>query len=308
MLTRYGAADGGLLADGLAFQALFAIVPAVLLAVGITGLVVSDPARRTDVVQVVASVLPPLRELMDSVLAAADQSAAAFGVIGAVTLAWSSSRFVVSFGDAISRVMGRTHERNLIVRNVIALAVAVLLPVAILGAAALGGAASFLDAAEAQGNLVVVGSAVHLALAAIPGLAIVAVLAIVYRVLPTPSPAWRAVLLPALADGVLVTVLAQAFAFLAPRFIGAAALLGTLAAVFAALAWLGLTFQAILLGAAWVGERDSRRLAAASPAPPGSPVGPPPGSAGTPPGSAATPPGSAATPPGSAATPPGSAS
>ena len=33
-------------------------------------------------------------------------------------------------------------------------------------------------------------------------------------------------------------------------------LLGTIAAVFAALAWLSLSFQAILLGAAWVGDRE----------------------------------------------------
>ena len=48
------------------------------------------------------------------------------------------------------------------------------------------------------------------------------------------------------------------FAFLAPRLIGAAALLGTLATVFAALAWLALSFQALLLGAAWVRDRAER--------------------------------------------------
>jgi uncharacterized BrkB/YihY/UPF0761 family membrane protein len=44
--------------------------------------------------------------------------------------------------------------------------------------------------------------------------------------------------------------------FIAPRLIGAAAVLGTVAAVFATLAWLGLSFQALLLGAAWVAERE----------------------------------------------------
>jgi len=45
------------------------------------------------------------------------------------------------------------------------------------------------------------------------------------------------------------------FIYVAPRLIGAAAFLGTLATVFAALAWLGLSFQAILFGAAWIRER-----------------------------------------------------
>jgi uncharacterized BrkB/YihY/UPF0761 family membrane protein len=56
----------------------------------------------------------------------------------------------------------------------------------------------------------------------------------------------------------VLTVVARLFVFLAPRLIGAAALLGTLATAFAALAWLALSFQAILLGAAWVRDRADR--------------------------------------------------
>jgi uncharacterized BrkB/YihY/UPF0761 family membrane protein len=57
-------------------------------------------------------------------------------------------------------------------------------------------------------------------------------------------------------------VLARVFVFVAPRLIGAAALLGTLATAFAALAWLALSFQAVLLGAAWVRDRADRVLPA----------------------------------------------
>jgi YihY family inner membrane protein len=221
------------------------------------------------VVNLVASVLPPLRDLIDAILADADKSAGALGLIGAVTLAWGASRFMVSFGDALSRVMGRTHQRGLVARNAIAIAAVVLLPVALVLAAGLGGAASFIDAAETTGALSVVGPAVHVGLSILPLLAIVIALAIVYRVLPTPAPSRRAVVLPSIATGIVVAVLAQVFAFLAPRLVGAAAVLGTLAAVFAALAWLGLSFQAILIGGAWVGERDepaARELGPTDPA------------------------------------------
>jgi uncharacterized BrkB/YihY/UPF0761 family membrane protein len=56
-------------------------------------------------------------------------------------------------------------------------------------------------------------------------------------------------------------LLARLFVFLAPRLIGAAAVLGTLATVFAALAWLAVAFQAVLLGAAAVDaiDRELRR-------------------------------------------------
>ena len=46
------------------------------------------------------------------------------------------------------------------------------------------------------------------------------------------------------------------FLYLAPRLLGAALLTGSLATAFVALAWLSFTFQALLLGAAWVRVRD----------------------------------------------------
>src|SRR5205814_365143 len=69
VLDRYSVAGGGLLANGLAYGALFAVVPAVLLAVALAGLVIRDPSQRADAVAVVSNVLPPLRDLVDEVLA-----------------------------------------------------------------------------------------------------------------------------------------------------------------------------------------------------------------------------------------------
>jgi uncharacterized BrkB/YihY/UPF0761 family membrane protein len=52
------------------------------------------------------------------------------------------------------------------------------------------------------------------------------------------------------------------FVFVAPRLIGAAAFIGTLATAFAALAWLSLSFQALLFGAAWVRDRVTQHTPA----------------------------------------------
>jgi uncharacterized BrkB/YihY/UPF0761 family membrane protein len=85
-------------------------------------------------------------------------------------------------------------------------------------------------------------------------------MALVYRFVPAEAPRWSAAGWPAITVGIALTVLARVFVFVAPRLIGSAALLGTLATAFAALAWLALSFQAVLLGAAWVRDRTDRVL------------------------------------------------
>lgn len=227
-----------------------------LLAAALAGALISDPVQRADAVAVVGSVLPPLRDVVDAILAQASTTSGVLGVIGLATLAWGASRFVLAFSDAISRVMGRMAHRGFFARNAAAIVAVLLLALAIVGAPTLAGTASLLDTAEATGVLAVVGDGLHLAIGALPPLLTVAALAFVYHAVPVPAAPWRAVWLPAVVAGIAATVLAQVFVFLAPRLIGAAALLGTIAAVFAALAWLGLSFQALLLGAAWVRERE----------------------------------------------------
>ena len=53
-----------------------------------------------------------------------------------------------------------------------------------------------------------------------------------------------------------MVVLSQIFTFLVPRLVGVAALAGSLASAFIALAWLSFGFQALLYGAAWVRVRE----------------------------------------------------
>jgi membrane protein len=255
VLDRYGAAGGGLLAGGLAYAALFAIVPAVLLLAGVVGLFVGDPIDRARFVEVLGSVLPPLHELVQVVLDEAARSAGPVSLIGAIVLLWGTSRFAVAFQDAIARVMGGNRERGLLARNLGALLAVALMIAAIVASTLLSGVLAFLEAAASEGVLRVVGDAISIALGLLPILVTMGAMILVYRIVPTPGPPWRTVVVPGIAVGLALTVVARVFAYLAPRLIGSAALLGTLATAFAALAWLALSFQAILLGAAWVRER-----------------------------------------------------
>jgi membrane protein len=255
VLDRYDAAGGALLAGGLAYSALFALVPLTVLMAGLIGLLVVDEARQAAVVEAVASVLPPLRELVGLVLTEAAGIAGAISVLGGLALVWGASRFVVAFEGAMGRIFGGTRRRGLVTRNVVAVvAVLGLIGAAVVGAV-LAGLASFLEAAEANGGPVV-GIVIGVGLAIGPAVVATGSLALVYRLVPVIAPRWEAVLPPALAAGILLSVLTRLFVFVAPRLIGAAATIGVLATAFAALAWLGLSFQAILLGAAWVRQRD----------------------------------------------------
>jgi membrane protein len=260
VLDRYGAAGGGLLAGGLANAALFAIVPGVLLLAGVAGLVVGDAAERARIVGVLAGVLPPLKELIEVVLEEAARDAAPVSILGAVALVWGTSRFAVAFDDAIARVMGGSRSRGLLAQNLGALAAVALMIGAILLTTVLSGVLAFLQAGEALGVFPVLGVAFEIALGLLPVVATIGATILVYRVVPSPSPPWSSTIVPGIAVGIALTIVARAFAFLAPRLLGAAALLGTLATAFAALAWLALSFQALLLGAAWVRDRADRRL------------------------------------------------
>jgi membrane protein len=257
VIARYSAADGGLLAGGLAYAALFAIVPSILLAAGVVGMFVGDPARRTDAISFVAAVLPPLHDLVQAILEDAGRDAGALGVLGAVTLVWAASRFVVTFADTVARVMGHRSRRGALAQNLAAVGVVLLMPLVLIAGVTLAGLTSFLGLAQQQGLVGVIGSAAGFALGFMPAVATVLVVGLVYRIVPTPPAPWRALGVPAIVVGLALTILLQAFVFIAPRLIGSAALLGTIATVFAVLAWLSLSFQAILLGAAWVGEREA---------------------------------------------------
>lgn len=258
VLDRFGSAGGGLLAGGLAYAALFAIVPAVVLLAGIVGLFVADPAERAKFVEVLVGVLPPLRDLIAVVLDEVAVNAGPVSIVGAAVLLWGTSRFAVAFDDALARVMGGDRQRGMLARNLGALGAVVLMIGAIVASTVLSGLLAFLEAGEAAGVFEVVGLAISLALGALPALATVGAMVLVYRIVPVPAPPWRAVAIPGITVGIVLTVVARLFAFLAPRLLGSAALLGTLATAFAALAWLALSFQAILIGASWVRDRAER--------------------------------------------------
>ena len=222
------------------------------------GVLFDDPVERAKAADVIVAVVPPLRDLISVVLADASAAATPLSIIGAVGLAWGMSRFVLSFDTSIAMVTGGRQRGSLVGRNLGALAAAVLLVAAIVLSSFLSAALEFLETGSELGIFPFVGFAVSLALGALPVALTLAATVLVYRTVPAPAPSWRSAVLPGIVVGIVLTLVARAFAFLAPRLIGAAAVVGTMTTAFAALAWLSLTFQALLIGATWARDRAER--------------------------------------------------
>jgi membrane protein len=277
VLDIYGRAPGGLLANGLAFTALFAIVPIALVTLGVAGLLVDDPTVQSQLAVAIGSLFPPVRDLVDRALRSMSEGAGLTSVVGIVGLLWTVSQFYVTLDIAFSRIFTGAPERDLVrrtARGFVWVAGLVGVVVALIIGGSLAAAAEALLPTTATA-LIAFGDVVSSA-PVVVGLGVVVVLA-AYRVVPPVAPSWRAASLPAVVVGTGIVVLSQLFLFIAPRIVSAAAITGSLATAFIALAWLSFTFQLLLLGAAWVRVRDrgvpletgSALAAPATPAEPG---------------------------------------
>jgi YihY family inner membrane protein len=265
VLDVYGRAPGGLLANGLAFAALFAAFPVALVTLGVAGWIVDDPTVQARLARVIGELLPPLQDIVNQALLALSDGAAVTSIVGLVGLVWTVSQFYGTLDIAFARIFTDRPERDVLRRTARGF-VSVAGLVAVIVALIVGG--SLAAAAEAfLPNSSPALAALGRVLSSVPAVTAIGVVlvAIVYRVVPPRSPSWKALWLPAVVAGVGIVALSQLFLFLAPRLIGAALLAGSLATAFIALAWLSFTFQVLLLGAAWVRVRDDRAIAAASP-------------------------------------------
>jgi membrane protein len=259
ILDTYGRAAGGLLANGLAFAALFATIPTMLVVLGLAGLMVGDPDAQAKLATALKDAFPPLSELIDGALAALASGAAFTSVVGLIGLVWTVSQLYVTLDVAFSRIFHGSPERDPIRRMARGFAWVAALLATVVVTVVLGSLAAAANALLPGGfpiGAVVAGAATSLPALILLGIAVVLV---IYRWLPPGKPAWRSIWLPAVVAATVIVLLSQAFVFLAPRLVGVAALVGSLATAFIALAWLSFSFQALLYGAAWVRVRDIRR-------------------------------------------------
>jgi len=257
VLDTYDRAGGGLIAGGLAYGSLLALLPAFLLVLSVVGFVVRDPGVQQRIVAAVAQALPPLEDVAKVALAGVGTNALPSGILALVTLLWGSSRFYANLDTAFSRIFMGAPRRNPVVqtiRGILLTVILILVPVALV---TVGSIVSWLEQFAPGGVDVGADLAFVLDLASPLGLLVAFGLAVAlsYRYVPSEHVPWRALLVPAAVIGLVLAVFTQIYVFIAPRLMGLWAIYGTALAVLGLLAWLSIAFNVLLVGAAWTEVR-----------------------------------------------------
>lgn len=264
VLESYDQAGGGLVAGGLAYAAVIALLPGLLLAVSIFGIVIDDPALREQVVGWIAVAVPPLEELARTAFEQVSAGAVPTGLIGLVGLLWGASRFYAALDYAFTRMFNGTRRRNEIVRTLRGLALTGLLVAVPLAALVVGSLAGWLADVVPGG---IEGGLWQLAQPVGSFVLFVTGTAAVFRFVPPVRVPARAWVRPAILVGLVLAAFAQIFVFIAPLMTKVAAIYGTFVAVFGLLAWLSISFNLLLLGGAWTRVRAGELVPGLAPVP-----------------------------------------
>ncbi len=259
----YREVGGGLIVGGLAYAALFALIPSLVLVVAALSWLIDDPATRAEAIQLVADAFPALQDVASPALDGVSQVAAVGSVVAIATFAWAASGLYVSLTRAMERFfpgerVGTVLARAAGVLIVVLIVIAVLAGVLVAGVLSVIAAALGLD----EGSLLaIVGGIVALAGAAALAYA-------VYRVIPTAPPSARAARVPAALVGLVIGLMTLLYSFISPWLVAGYQAFGVMASVFVALIWLRVVFLAMIYGAAMAKHRDASTHAPAG-GPPG---------------------------------------
>lgn len=256
VMADYNAAGGGLLAAGLAFNALFAIIPGILAVVAFLGLLIDDPVSRARTVQLLIDQFPPLQQVAQTIVDTLAQGSRVGSIIGIVGIVWGASGFYGALEGALALLFPGSGSRGLIqqrVRGVIGVLALVGMVFAVIVVNTVIGTLSTL--------VVVPGFDVfRLASPLFACLAGIGVCLLVFVVVPVRGPSVRTARGPAVVAGIGIGLLTALFGLVAPLLVHGFAALGVIASVFAALVWLNLLFQVLLYGAAWACIRRDREI------------------------------------------------
>jgi membrane protein len=253
VLDRFGKVGGGLLAAGIAFNALFAIIPLAIFASGVVGILVKDPATQEAITDFLTGLAAPLASFLDTALGDLANASTSLTIIGLIGAAWGATRLYSSVELGIEAIFIGIKPRSLVSKT-FRRALFILVIAGLIGAAVIAATVGsiFLERSTATGLLAVIQSAILFVLPY--ALSVLAIL-VVYMVVPPVRPPRSALWPPAIGAGLLMVAITQIFALIAPRLVGANPFYGTLGTVFVSLAWLNLVSMVLLIGAAWVRVR-----------------------------------------------------
>jgi membrane protein len=245
-----------LFSGALAFNAMFAILPGLMLLSGILGFVIADEATREQLLADLIALVPPLANVFENSLAGVVQQRGSLTVIGFLGLLWGASNFYNAIDDVMRRMFTGSKPRDVVEKRLRGILTVVILIILFAGTVLMSGSWTVLvtsvNGLPGASLLLTLGGPVVFSL-----LCILSVW-LTFRLVPTAPPTWHEAWLPVIVAGTAIGLLTSLFSVLAPLLVGGLAAFGVLAAVFGAFVWLNLSFQLLLWGAAWARFRGDR--------------------------------------------------
>ena len=247
----YRTAPGGLIVGGLAYAALFALFPTIVLVVAGIFLLVDDPSFRAEAVELINRAFPAFSDFTDQAVESARELAAVGGLIALIGFLWGASGLYLNLTRAMERFFPGERVSGVLARVVGVLLVLVII-VGVLVAVFLAGVVTVVAQAlelDIEWVLTVVSAGATLAVAT-------AIVYGVYRVIPDNPPSAHSARLPAVLVGVAIALMTLLYSVLSPWLVTSFQAFGAVASVFVALVWLRVVFLAMTYGAAMTRYRD----------------------------------------------------
>jgi YihY family inner membrane protein len=257
ILDTYNAAGGGITSSGLSYGALFAVIPGLLLTLSLLVIVVDNEDVRQQAIDWIITQVPPLKTFAEQIVGSIADQARYGTVLGLVLFIWGASGFYLALEGAMERLFPGPRRRDPIIGRIRGAIAVVLVVGTVIAMFLLSYTLATVDILKALGaELTPVLPAVT------PMLAVAVssfVCLIVYVLVPSDTPGWRAAWAPALAAGIGIGLLTSLFSLVSGLLVGGFTALGALASVFVALVWFNWVFQMLLYGGAWARLRRDRR-------------------------------------------------
>ncbi len=247
----YRNTGGGLIVGGLAYAALFALIPTFALIVAGIFLLVDDPQIRQDAIDLVNEAFPAFEGITKPAVDNASGVMAAGSIVALIGFAWGASGLYLNLTRAMERFFPGERVSGSLAR-ILGVVLVLLVIVGVLAAVFVSGVLTVVVRGlglDAEWILTIIGAVVTLGLAT--GLVYG-----IYRLMPANPPSTHAARLPAVLVGVAIALMTLFYGFISPWLVSGFQMFGVMASVFVALIWLRVVFLAMIYGAAMARYRD----------------------------------------------------
>lgn len=247
----YRSTGGGLIVGGLAYAALFALIPTLIVVIAGIFLLVDDPQFRQDAVELLGNAFPAFAGITDTAVDGAHELAAVGGLFALIGFLWGASGLYLNLTRAMERFFPGERVSGALAR-VIGVALVVVIIVGVLAAVFVAGVVTVVARALELDSEWILAAASAIATLVIAG----GIVYGIYRVIPANPPAAKSARLPAALVGAAIALMTLLYGLISPWLVSGYQAFGVMASVFVALVWLRVVFLAMVYGAAMARYRD----------------------------------------------------